>query len=297
MSAQTRYGASRRSCLEPLVGGVLVLLDGVPLVEHQHDALAGLEHVAHDVGVLRGVALGRIGQDDRDVGRVDRLHAAQDAVALDPALDAPRRRMPAVSTRTIGCAVELDGGVDRIAGRARHVGRRSCAPRRGPGSRRSTCRCSGGPRSPPAAAPISVSASSASSSSVRSLCRPMQTDAAASASARRREVVDDEVGEVAGVAAVLRADRDRRVEAEGVELDRIGLARGVVALVDDEDHRRVGASQPIGDLVVERRQAGVRRRRRTGRGRPPRPPPAPGPAPAPRCASPARARGRRCRPP
>ena len=70
-------------------------------------------------------------------------------------------------------------------------------------------------------------------------------------------MVDDEVGQVAGVAAVLRADRDGRIEAEGVELDRIGLARGVVALVDDEDHRRIGPSQPIGHLVVERRESGM----------------------------------------
>ena len=76
--------------LQPLVGGVLVLLDRVPLVEHEDDALVRLEHVADDVRVLRRVALGRIGHDDRHVGRVDRLHAAQHAVALDPPLDAPR---------------------------------------------------------------------------------------------------------------------------------------------------------------------------------------------------------------
>ena len=74
---------------------------------------------------------------------------------------------------------------------------------------------------------------------------------------RRREALHDEVGEVAGVAAVLRRDRDGRVEAEGVELDRIGFAGRVVALVDDEDHRRLGASQAVRDLVVERGDAGV----------------------------------------
>ena len=74
---------------------------------------------------------------------------------------------------------------------------------------------------------------------------------------RRREVIDDEVGQVAGVAAVLRADRDGRIEAESVELDRIGLAGGVVALVDDEDHGGLGSTQPIGDLVVERRKSGM----------------------------------------
>ena len=38
--------------------------------------------VSHDVGVLGGEALGRIGQDDRDIGPVDGLQAAQDAVLL-----------------------------------------------------------------------------------------------------------------------------------------------------------------------------------------------------------------------
>ena len=56
---------------------------------------------------------------------------------------------------------------------------------------------------------------------------------------------------------MLRRDRDGRVEAEGVELDRIGFAGRVVALVDDEDHRSFGASQAVRDLVVERGDAGV----------------------------------------
>ncbi len=73
----------------------------------------------------------------------------------------------------------------------------------------------------------------------------------------RRKVIDDEVGQVARVAAVLCADGDGGVEAEGVELDRIGLAGRIVALVDDEDHRGLGAAQAIGHLVVQGRQPGV----------------------------------------
>ena len=74
---------------------------------------------------------------------------------------------------------------------------------------------------------------------------------------RWREALDDQVGEVAGVATVLCRDGDGRVEAEGVELDRIGFAGRVVALVDDEDHRSFGASQAVRDLVVERGDSGV----------------------------------------
>ena len=74
----------------------------------------------------------------------------------------------------------------------------------------------------------------------------------------RREALHDQVGQVTGIATVLGADRDRGVEAEGEEFDRIGLPSGVVALVDDEDHRRLCAAQAIGDLVVERREPGMR---------------------------------------
>ena len=57
---------------------------------------------------------------------------------------------------------------------------------------------------------------------------------------------------------MLRADRDGRLEAEGIELGRIGLAGRVVALVDDEDHRRLRAPQAVRHLVIERRDAGGR---------------------------------------
>ena len=291
MSAQARYGASRRSRLQPLVGGVLVLLDRVPLVQHEHDALPRLEHVAHDVGVLRRVALGRIGHDDRDVGRVDRLHAAQDGIALDPPVD----RAPAPDAGRVDeherLAVELDGGVDRVAGRARHLGHDHPIRPQHPVHER---RLAGvrPPHDRDARRPhlrLGQLGQLLLGEVLRmDRCRRLRL-------ARRREVLDDEVGEVTGVAAVLGADRDRGVEAEGEELDRIGLACGVVALVDDEDHRRVGAAQPIGHLVVERRQSGVGVDDEEDRGRPPRSPPAPGPAPAPRCSCPARARGRRCR--
>ena len=74
--------------------------------------------------------------------------------------------------------------------------------------------------------------------------------------AGRREAVHHHVEEVAGAAAVLCADRDGRLEAEGVELGPLVLAPRVVRLVDDQDRRLAGAPQAIGHLVVERRDAG-----------------------------------------
>ncbi len=224
--------------LQPLIGGVLVLLDRVPLVDDEDDPLVRLEHVADDVRVLCGVALARIGHDDRHVGGVDGLHRAQHAVALDPLLDRAASADAGRVDQHHGLPVELDRRIDRIAGGARHVGHdHSLAAEhavdegrlagvRAPddrNARRTELRLR------------QLGHLLLGQVTLRGRCRRL-------ARHRRREVVDDEIGQIAGIAAVLGADGDRRIEAERVELDRIGLARRVVALVDHEDHRRVCAA-------------------------------------------------------
>jgi hypothetical protein len=71
----------------------------------------------------------------------------------------------------------------------------------------------------------------------------------------RRQPLDDRIGQVARVPAVLCTDAHGRVEAESVELCGLRLAAVVIDLVDHQDDRLAGAPQPIGQLMVERRDA------------------------------------------
>ena len=108
--------------MEPIIGRLLVLLDRVPLVEHQHEALTSVQHVAHDVGVLGGVALDGIGHHDGHIGSVDRLHGAQHGVAFDPPFD---RATPADAggvDQDHRLTIHHHRAVDRVAGGARNVG-------------------------------------------------------------------------------------------------------------------------------------------------------------------------------
>ena len=248
MSAQARYGGVAAQALQPAVGGELVLLDRVPLVDDEHDPLAGVEDVPDDVRVLGGVALGRIGHDDRHVGAVDRLQAAEHRVALDAAVDRPAAADAGGVDERHRLAVERDLGVDRVARRAGHLRHdHPLLPEDTVDERR---------------------LAGVRPADDRDLRRPhlrlgeLGEVLVAHRLRRRdrwrggRQPIDDLVGQVAGVAAVLRADRQRRVEAQGVELAALVLPARVVGLVDDEEHRLRGAPQAIGDVMVERRDAG-----------------------------------------
>ena len=62
--------------LDVLVEGLVgLLLDEVPLVDRDDQALALLDRVARDVGVLRGQPLDGVDDEDRDVGARQRLSA------------------------------------------------------------------------------------------------------------------------------------------------------------------------------------------------------------------------------
>src|SRR5439155_6788546 len=60
-----------------------VFFDQVPLVDRHDQPFGRLLYVACDVRVLRQDALGRIDEQDRDIGPLDSAHCAQDAELLD----------------------------------------------------------------------------------------------------------------------------------------------------------------------------------------------------------------------
>ena len=255
MSAQARYGRLAAQGLEPLVGRVAVLLEGVPLVHHQHDPLAGLEHVPDDVRVLRGVALDRIDHHHRHVGALDRLHGAQHRVALDPAVDRSATPDAGRVDQDHRLAVDHHRRVDRVAGGAGHLGDDHPLLAQHTVDEGATCRCWAGRRSPPAAAP--------------SRSRPARPDPPRPGRARHRPMPPARSRPAAPAAGASTSRSARspvlrpcwaltaigRLEAEGVELGALVLAAGVVGLVDDQDRRLAGAPQAIGHLVVERRDA------------------------------------------
>ena len=67
--AKSMNGSSRRIHADVLVEGLVgLVLDEVPLVDRDDEALALLDHVARDVGVLGGQPVDRVEDEDRDVG-------------------------------------------------------------------------------------------------------------------------------------------------------------------------------------------------------------------------------------
>ena len=64
--------------LDVLVEGpVRLVLDEVPLVDRDDEALALFDHVARDVRVLRRQALDRVDDEDRDIRPRQRMERAQ----------------------------------------------------------------------------------------------------------------------------------------------------------------------------------------------------------------------------
>src|SRR6185503_337429 len=61
---------------------IRLVLDEIPLVDRDDEALALLDDIAGDVGVLRGQPLDRVDHEDGDVGPRDRLERSQRRIAL-----------------------------------------------------------------------------------------------------------------------------------------------------------------------------------------------------------------------
>ena len=101
---------------------VAVLLDGVPLVDGDNAGLALLMRVAGDLGVLFGEAYRRVDHNDADAAALDSGQTAQDAVALNAALDlAALAQAGGVGKNELAVLV-LHHRVDGIAGRTGFVG-------------------------------------------------------------------------------------------------------------------------------------------------------------------------------
>ena len=101
-----------------------LVLDDVPLVDGDHEALPLLDHVAGHVRVLRGQAVGGVEDEHGDVGARDRLEGAERRVALggrarcDLAALANARGVDQDDL----AATPRDRRVDGVAGRAGRVG-------------------------------------------------------------------------------------------------------------------------------------------------------------------------------
>ena len=120
--------------LDVLVEGpVGLVLDEVPLVDRDDEALALLDDVARDVGVLRGQALDGVDDEDGDVRARQRVERAQRRVALGgrPAGDLAAAPDAGGVDEDDLAATPRQPRVDRVAGRARDLATRSPVPRRG----------------------------------------------------------------------------------------------------------------------------------------------------------------------
>ena len=72
------------------------------------------------------------------------------------------------------------------------------------------------------------------------------------------QFLDDRVEEVAGPGPLQRGDGVQIAEAERIELGGLRLAAPRVGLVGDEHHGFAAAAQAVGDLVLDRDDAGLR---------------------------------------
>ena len=94
----------------------------IPLVEHERGRAAGLHRQLGDPQVLRGHAVGGVADDQRDVRALGRPLGAQRREVLDGLLDLGAAPDPGGVDEQHPAAVDLDRGVDRVAGGARDLG-------------------------------------------------------------------------------------------------------------------------------------------------------------------------------
>ena len=188
-----------------------------------------------DRQVLLDDALARVDEDERDVGALGRLERAQLRVVLDP--------LPLLALAADARGVDEDERpLAALGARCRSsrgsfpaARRRSPAPRRETRSAGSTCRRSaargsrrGSPPRPP---------------------RPGRSPGSRATIASSRSPVPWPCTD---------GDGNRVAEPEPVELERLGLAPGLVDLVRDQEDRLARVTQDRGELLVAGRDPGPR---------------------------------------
>ena len=96
-------------------------VEQLPLVQHEHDRGAGGVDALGEALVLVGHAFGRVDEEQRGIGAVDRLQRAHEAVVLGRLVDAALAAQAGGVDEAQRAVVGLDDGVDRVARRAGHV--------------------------------------------------------------------------------------------------------------------------------------------------------------------------------
>ncbi len=114
--AEDRSSRERGERPSELLERPVLLLDEIPLVRHDDQAAAVLDHASRDPLVLADEPLGGVEQEHRDVGALDRALGAQEAVVLDTSRLRRSAEAGGVdeSDRSVG---PLDEGVHRVPGR------------------------------------------------------------------------------------------------------------------------------------------------------------------------------------
>ena len=107
---------------DPGPGVVDVGLGHVPLVQHEQGRAAGFHRHLGDPQVLGGDPLGGVADDDRHVGALDRPFGAQLGVVVDGPGDLGAAAQAGGVDQDHPAAVDLELGVDRVAGGAGDVG-------------------------------------------------------------------------------------------------------------------------------------------------------------------------------
>ena len=105
-----------------LVNGLVILFNGIPLVDCNDNALAALMCDPGDLGILLCHALGRIDHHDHNICLFYGSNSANDTKSLQFFLDLALAAQSCRVDKDIFLAMELDLGIDRISGGSCHIG-------------------------------------------------------------------------------------------------------------------------------------------------------------------------------
>ena len=214
-------------------GHLLATVYHVPLVHRQNQADRGLERVPRDVRVLRGDALRPVGQQDGDVGALQRMRGAQQCVVLDALLDTPAASDARGIHEHEAPAAELERCVEAVS---RGAGDLADDGALAPDQRVEEAR----------------------------LADVRPTDDR-DVGIRRRlvgllrgQMLDDRIEEISRSVSLDRGDGIHVAQPELVELGGLRLAAPRVRLVRDEQDRLATAAELIGDVVLDRKDPRLR---------------------------------------